>query len=466
MILKSGNKKIVFHSIIGIIVFIFFIATTELVISLLHENQLDRQRSATLDKTMTMRAKIEGEINSTLHLTQGLIAYVATHPDFDDKEFSQLADEIIFLARNLRNIGLAKNNIITHLYPLVGNEAALGLEYEKLPNQWPAIKKAIDIKGTVVAGPITLIQGGGQAFIARTPIYTRVGDDNLGKQKLNYWGMGSIVINMSELFQAADFSEFEDGLLFALRGKDGMGAEGEMILGDPEVFNSDPVLSLISLPNGSWQIASIPEGGWGTGLGLLWLSRASGWAVAILLGLLISALLRAKEINRSLALQDHLTNLPNRRLLEDRLKQAITYSERDKTAFGLLYLDLDGFKQINDKYGHKVGDDLLVEASKRMLASVRASDTVSRVGGDEFIILSDKISKKNDIKHIQRQLEQNLTAMVYLDAHKIKLRASIGTVIYPDDGKTIDELLKRADEKMYSEKQSGKIQVVNFTQRS
>lgn len=466
MPLYSGNKKFIPHAIAGVIVFISIIAITELFINLLHENQLERQRSATLDKSMTMRSQIEGEINSTLHLTRGLTAFVATHPEFDDKDFSQFASEIIFLARNIRNIALAKNNIITHVYPLAGNEAALGLEYKKHPLQWSAIKKAIDLKGTVVAGPIDLVQGG-KAFIARIPIYTRAGiSGHLEKHKPRYWGMASIVINVSELFQAAGFYEAKDGYVFALRGKDGTGAAGEIIYGNAEIFNSDPVLSPIRLPNGSWQIAAIPEGNWGVDLGFLWLFRASGWAVAILFGLLINALLRAKEINRNLALHDHLTNLPNRRLLEDRLKQLISHSKRNETSFGLLYIDLDKFKQINDKFGHKIGDDLLLEVSKRMLASVRAADTVSRIGGDEFIILSDQVSQKSAMIHIRRQLEQNLFGTAYISGHKIEIRASIGIAIYPDDGKTIDELLRAADKKMYSEKHSGKLKFVDFTQHN
>ncbi|MCK5664522.1 MAG: sensor domain-containing diguanylate cyclase, partial [Thiotrichaceae bacterium] len=452
MPLFFSNKKLMSYAIIGIMVFVAIISVTELVVNLLHEKEMKQQRSVVLDKSMTMRAKIEGKINSTLHLTQGLIAYVATHPEFDNQEFNQLASEIIFLARNIRNIGLAKDNIITHIYPLAGNEAALGLNYKKQDKQWPTVKKAIDLKSTVVAGPVDLIQGG-KAFVARTPIYTREGiSGHLEKYKPRYWGMAAIVINTDEFFQSAGFYESQDGVKFSLRGKDSNGADGEVIFGDPKVFNSDPVLSPITLPNGSWQMASMPDEGWSVGLGLLWFARALGWFIAILFGLLISALLREKEINRSLALHDHLTNLPNRRLLDDRLEQIITYSERDKTSFGLFYLDLDEFKQINDKYGHQVGDDLLVEVSKRILASIRSIDTASRIGGDEFVILADKISQQSDMIQICRNLEKNLLGTVFIDGHKIKICASIGTAIYPDDGKTIDELLKKADKNMYSEK--------------
>ncbi len=439
---------------------------TELITSLISTSQIERQRSETLEKLATIRARLEGEINSTLHLTRGLIAYVATHPNVDDKEFGQLASEIFSVGRNIRNIGLAKNNIITHVYPLAGNEAALGLEYEKKHDQWPTVKKAIELKGTVVAGPVNLVQGG-IGFIARTPIYTRTGVSGLlhiHKPKL--WGIASIVIDLPPLFSAAGISEKADGLDLAMRGKDGLGENGEMILGNPELFNTDPVVQSVTLPNGSWQIAALPDGGWGASLESLWLPRLSGWSISILVGTLVMALLWTRAINRRLALYDHLTDLPNRRLAEDRLEQMITRNQRDKTSFALFYIDLDGFKQINDHYGHKVGDSLLIETAKRMLASVRTMDTVARIGGDEFVILADGIGKEDDITRINQTLQKNLSGSVFLEGKEVEMHASIGIAIFPQNGATVDELLMDGDRKMYAEKHKDKVHQVDFSKGS
>ncbi|MEJ2622433.1 MAG: CHASE domain-containing protein, partial [Candidatus Thiodiazotropha sp.] len=141
-------------------------------------------------------------------------------------DFSQLVSEILTEGRNIRNIGLARNNIITHIFPLAGNESALGFEYRKNSSQWPAVKRAIDAKGTVVAGPVNLVQGG-SAFIARTPIYTRNDISGpLSQHKPSYWGMASIVIDIPSLFQSAGISQQSEGLSLALRGKDGLGDQG------------------------------------------------------------------------------------------------------------------------------------------------------------------------------------------------------------------------------------------------
>ncbi|MCP4126187.1 MAG: sensor domain-containing diguanylate cyclase [Gammaproteobacteria bacterium] len=450
----------------GVLAALLVGAATELIVSLIATSQMERLRSETTERVATIRAQLEGEINSTLHLTRGLIAYVATHPEVDDHEFTQLSTEIFSVGRNIRNIGLAKDNIITHMYPLAGNEAALGMDYRKNPKQWPAVKKAMNLNGTVVAGPVNLIQGG-SAFIARTPIYTRSGVSGLlHRHKPQFWGIASIVIDLQPLFQAAGISKTIDGMDFALRGKDGLGADGALIFGNKGLFDSESVLQSVTLPNGSWQIAALPHGGWAANIKSLWLPRLSGWAIALILGGMLAALLCTRAINRHLALYDHLTKLPNRRLAEDRLEQMIVRSHREQSTFTLFYIDLDGFKQINDRYGHKVGDNLLIEVAKRMQASMRSIDTIARIGGDEFVILADGVGEEKEIARIKQNIMRNLSGFVFIDGQKIELLASMGCATFPEDGGTMDELLKVGDNKMYNNKQRNSVQQVDFSKDS
>ncbi len=437
---------------------------TELITGLLKENQLERQRSETMEKLATVRARLEGEINSTLHLTRGLTAYVATHPEVDDTEFTQLSAEIVSVGRNIRNIGLAKNNIITHMYPLAGNEAALGLEYEKNPAQWPAVKRAMELNRTVVAGPVNLVQGG-RAFIARTPIYTRAPGVSgiLSKHRPAYWGIASIVIDMPPLFQSAGIDVDHSDIELAIRGKDGLGEKGDIFYGKEALFNAEPVLQSVILPNGSWQLAATPIGGWGVSAESLWLPRLAGWFAALLIGGLLGGLLWAHAAQRHQALHDPLTGLPNRRLLEDRIEQMIVRSQRGDTMFAIFYIDLDGFKLVNDKYGHETGDALLVAVSRRMESCVRSVDTVARVGGDEFIVLADSMHKDSDMHRVGNQLRDSLRGEVYINDNRVEIRASIGAATYPGDGESLDELLKTSDRQMYAEKQRGKIHLVGVT---
>jgi diguanylate cyclase (GGDEF)-like protein len=445
----------------GLAAALLVLSASEVIVELLQRNQVERQRIEVLNQVAGLRGRLESEINSSLHLTRGLIANVAINPEVDADEFDALASELIAVGRNIRNIGLARNNVITHIFPLAGNEAALGLDYETQLDQWPAIRNAMDKRGTIVAGPVDLVQGG-RAFIARTPIYTRAGaGGHLDQHKPAYWGLASIVIDMPTLLNAAGIKPQIDGLRIALRGKDGKGAQGEMILGDPAVFDTDPVTQSVTLPNGSWQIGARPIGSWSGDGGLIWPLRTGGWLIALAIGFLIAMLMRAREVNQALALHDHLTTLPNRRLLEDRFDQAIARNQRSGNGFGLIYIDLDGFKAVNDRYGHRVGDGLLVEVAKRLLSGIRQADTVARVGGDEFIVLVDSISDPDLLKRLSDSLMTDLHGNAYVDGQKVEIRASLGCALFPDEGEDLDQLLKAADHKMYEQKQRGKVYLLN-----
>ena len=166
---------------------------------------------------------------------------------------------------------------------------------------------------------------------------------------------------------------------------------------------------------------------------------------------------RAMRIEMAhLAEHDILTNLPNRTLLMDRLSKAIDACRRNGTRLAVQFLDLDGFKHINDSLGHKVGDKLLQAVAKRLLACVRVSDTVSRQGGDEFVLILSEISHAQDAGVKAGKILNSLTAPYNIDEHQIQLTASVGVTTYPDDGLNAEILIKNADMAMYQAKQKGR----------
>lgn len=157
-----------------------------------------------------------------------------------------------------------------------------------------------------------------------------------------------------------------------------------------------------------------------------------------------------------MASHDALTNLPNRALLQDRIEQTLQHNRRRNHMAALLFVDLDKFKIINDTLGHAVGDGLLKEVSRRLLAAVRSEDTVARQGGDEFIILLSQISHPLDAGAIAQKLLDTLALPFHISRHELHISASIGISIFPDDGNEIGELLKNSDIAMYHAKESGR----------
>lgn len=153
---------------------------------------------------------------------------------------------------------------------------------------------------------------------------------------------------------------------------------------------------------------------------------------------------------------DALTGIPNRSLLADRMNQAISYTRRNGGQMAICYLDLDGFKPINDQFGHKTGDNLLIEMAKRMNQCIRAGDTVARIGGDEFVILLLGLSEYAECQTALQRLLSEICRPVVLDEVPLGVSASIGVTLFPQDDVDPEILLRHADQAMYKAKQSGK----------
>jgi diguanylate cyclase len=166
------------------------------------------------------------------------------------------------------------------------------------------------------------------------------------------------------------------------------------------------------------------------------------------------SLAEANEELTYLALHDNLTKVPNRALLEERLKHAIGRAAREKKTFALMFLDLDGFKAINDVYGHGVGDLLLIEMAKRIGLKIRMQDTIARVGGDEFVLLGD-VNDPTDAAALAEKLLIIIREPFQLDGHELSMSVSIGIAMFPGNGANQHELLTNADAAMYHAKSVG-----------
>ncbi|WP_153130099.1 EAL domain-containing protein [Dechloromonas hortensis] len=153
---------------------------------------------------------------------------------------------------------------------------------------------------------------------------------------------------------------------------------------------------------------------------------------------------------------DALTQLPNRMLLGDRMQLAMAQSERNGKTLAVCYLDLDGFKPVNDQFGHAIGDRLLVEVGQRLKGCVRAGDTVSRLGGDEFVLLFSDLDDVHECDHAIGRVIGQLTTPFRIGGYEISISASIGVTLYPQDGSDSDTLLRHADQAMYAAKQAGR----------
>jgi len=156
------------------------------------------------------------------------------------------------------------------------------------------------------------------------------------------------------------------------------------------------------------------------------------------------------------AYHDELTGLPNRYLFFDRIGTALSRARRSGSGVGLLYVDVDDFKRVNDHYGHAAGDFVLREVAARLARCARCTDTVARLGGDEFVLILEELGAPHDAERIVRQLVAEMDAPLLLDGCELHIGASIGSALFPENGTEIEQLLKHADINMYSRKRERK----------
>jgi diguanylate cyclase (GGDEF)-like protein len=171
---------------------------------------------------------------------------------------------------------------------------------------------------------------------------------------------------------------------------------------------------------------------------------------------LADALQNANEQLRHMVLYDDLTGLPNRVLLEDRLVHSKHRADRCGKPFGVMFIDLDRFKPVNDAFGHGVGDQLLKAVAGRLASCVRKEDTVARTGGDEFVIVLAELGHAADTAVVGRKILSELSRPFFAVNHEINISCSIGISVYPQDGNDLAALLANADTAMYHAKKEGR----------
>ncbi|MZR63035.1 response regulator [Alcanivorax sp. DP30] len=207
------------------------------------------------ERLSIVQARLEGLLNESIQLTYGLVSVISANPDLTQAEFERAAHPLFQGRSLLRNIGAAPDMVIRYMYPVEGNEEAIGLDYRKLPQQRDAALRARDTGEMVLAGPLNLVQGG-RGLVARIPVF--IGQ----KGSSHFWGLLSVVLDADRLFEGSGLVDPSLPISVALRGKDGTGSKGEVFFGDPNLFREKSVTLPVTLAHGNWQLAAQPIGGW------------------------------------------------------------------------------------------------------------------------------------------------------------------------------------------------------------
>ncbi|GHG68968.1 sensor domain-containing diguanylate cyclase [Alishewanella longhuensis] len=446
-LLNTKNKLL-----LSVAVLLIITSTTVLVEYLNHnfQNSIKLHRQQQLSQQLSLvRANLESELNANIFLADSLATIITVNPQSGPQEWEKLAETLFLKASSIRNIAIAPNNIVNFVYPLAGNEAVIGLDYRTLPEQFLTVELARQRQEIFIAGPLALIQGG-NAVIARMPVFT---NPPLNTQ---YWGTCSVVVDIDKLFTLAGVTALASQGKLAIRGKNGAGDQGDVFYGEQEIFEQAFATETIRLLSGSWVLALaeapgsiLPENQWFTII-----VRLIGYTIGSLLLLVFVSLFYGFQLAQLNALQDPLTLLPNRRFTMQLLEKLV----KSGSKFSILNLDVDNFKQVNDSYGHAVGDSLLQEVAKRLREPLRSYDTVCRLSGDEFLIVLPRVTRERDIESILNKLKGKFQETDFqTKGINLKIALSIGFASYPEDAQDLESLLHHADLAMYKQKEQHKM---------
>lgn len=558
----------------SIVVFVCLSALIHFAVSTERDRIEQNLRNEITQVAIGTASRLEAELNANVFLANGMVPFVTAVQEPQDPEFEAALKSIHQFGRHIRNVGAAPGNRIRYVYPKEGNEAALGLYYPDVPDQWDAVKKAIDNRTTFLAGPVKLRQGG-TGLISRTPIFFEDG---------RYWGILSLVLDADSLFREAGLVHEVKGVKLALRGKDGTGAAGEAFLGEAAIFETNAVKVPVRIPGGSWIIAAIPVDGWSAGQGHLLAAEALaflaaafpalllyryqkgrqrsaiseqrmrafmetardgvvviddsgiihefngaaetlfGYTAAELIGTSLNALMPATEAKQhdsrlknphhsgvrtmakgrqivglrkdgstfpaeitvgnalvddkrmyvgvvrditerkafeqkliDIANIDSLTGALTRRAFLEDAQNIFQLAQRHARPLSMLMVDADFFKNVNDTYGHHVGDVVLVRLADIFRDCLRTTDKLGRMGGEEFILLLPETDQARAIVVVDRVLNAVREAVISTDAgDTLKITVSIGLVTLTPQTPDLMTLLQQVDEALYEAKETGR----------
>ena len=412
--------------------------------------RVNMERNRMVSLALEKSARIKDVILAPLYKVEALSALVV-QANGDVKDFDRVAP-IIIDDPAIRNILIAPNGVVTHVYPMTGNKEVIGLDFadKKAGNKEASL--AVDTGKLTLGGPFKLVQGG-MALVGRLPVYTSVG----GRSKL--WGLVSVTLRYPAALNPVDLSDIRDKgyvcKIWRINPDDG---KKQVILESNSEELRDPIEQKFSILNAKWVISIAPRRRW----------YESPLVLVYFFGtLLISTMLAFTVQNycdmkmmqkklEKLALYDDLTGLPNRRYFIERLNEYIDSASRSGGGLALCYFDVDGFKSVNDTYGHKCGNIVLTEIARRVCAAAPRY-FVARIGGDEFTVLAGEALSDEGLSGLSKAIKESLTEPIGLNqGDSVKVSVSVGTAMFPTDGTDADELLVYADKVMYREKTAGR----------
>lgn len=396
------------------------------------------------------------KVANGIFATETLYALLVSN-DYQTHDFKKWGKQIVETSSVASCVQLAPDGILSFSYPLEGNEGAIGHNLIKDRNRDDATRKAIETGKITFTGPLKLIQNGKYAVVARKPVFRKIDGEK------EFWGFTIAILYIEDILSDKIAFLEEQGFQIKIEGDDQDKKENPILYKSTDWNDSGFVEIEIIVPNGHW-ILKLNHSPISNKRHLSFRIIIITFSILLAVYIFIQqSNMRSKQLeiislNKkliALSFTDELTGVGNRRSGMYMLEKHILESQRYNKNLSIVMIDLDHLKHINDKYGHPAGDLYLCHFASCIKGSIRKSDSIFRIGGDEFLIIFPNTDRNESLKAVKNMFQYVKKHPYNINDQKFPISFSAGLAEYNPD-ESIDSLLERADIKLYEAKKSGR----------
>lgn len=453
---KKETMNIIGTAFFCLIMALLCVGLGELVIRRDIEHEENLVHDTLLNSGALIAQDIQRNIAQGVFVTQTISALLESN-NYKTDDFEKWGHQIVVKESGASTVELAPGGVVSYIYPLEGNEGAIGHDLLMDKKRDDGARKAVKTKKITFVGPLKLIQNGKYAVIARNPIFRNID----GKEQ--FWGFSIALLLVDDILPEKMHEIERQGLFMRIVGSDPDSASPPVLYKSKGWDGKNVISMKIKVPNGIWILELEHALIYNKYYNPL---RVFIFIISLTLFVYIfiqQYLVRVKQreilhLNKKLtelSLQDELTGVGNRRsgmlLLEYQMNQSQRYGQE----FSVAMVDVDRFKQVNDYYGHPAGDQVLKHLTSCLKAAVRKSDSIFRLGGDEFLMVFPHTGVNDCVHVVEKILTHIKDNPCDFDSTELVISISIGLAEYKID-ESIDNLLRRADMKLYEAKESGR----------
>lgn len=440
---KKDIISIIIAMIFSLLVFYFFVVFQKEEIT----SSSNLERFNALSKLTDIANDLESEINSAIVYTDFFSIIISYNPDIKPEILEMYSSLALKYNKNIKSVQFAPNAVIQTVYPLAGNEAAIGHDLLGDPARTELTKKAIDKRVVVLQGPVLAKQGGFLLF-NRKAIF--IEKNNMEQ----FWGLAVVAIDFDKVLEKYQTSLNDVNYLFSLRTNNENIKEN--LFGVVDIFEKKSIIKEIKLPEVTWELAIYPKDGWKDEQGFFKYFNTFFYFVFFIIFVLLYLTVKNYLEKLDDLKLDSLTGTLNKKAIKKVINRKLN---KESNPFYFLVIDVNDFKSINDTLGHYVGDCVLTKIASRIGQTLRVGDSISRFGGDEYIVILDNLKNDDVLEEIIKRMGRVISKPIIVDGYSLNVTVSIGWANYPSEATSYDELYKIADKKMYEYKNKNKIKL-------